>query len=120
MRWLIGLISLVKQELKSVVDERKIKEQSIARQTVSSMSYDLDSSLWVVAIKPVEHFMVGETVSLLDLDVWRCPGAEDGVVVLVLVDGDGVVDVVSDRLQPAVPKLFALYCSVLDRFLLFF
>lgn len=53
------------QELETVLNERKVEEDTIASETVSAMTNNLDTSYWVVAIEAREDFVVGEAVFLL-------------------------------------------------------
>lgn len=52
------------QELETVLDESKVEKDTISSQTVSTMTNDLDTSYWVVAIEASENFVVGEAFFL--------------------------------------------------------
>ena len=82
------------------------------------MANELDSSIGVVHLRARHDLMVGEAVLLLDRVALRGPFLSHLVEVFVVVDGDGVVDIVADSFAASVTE-FLLFCGfLLNLFLL--
>lgn len=99
LRRLQGYVFALGQELEAVVDEGLVQEDAPALQEVAAVSNHLDAALGLVAVEAREHVVVGETVAFLDSHARGRPRADQLVVVLVVADGDRVVDDVSDRAE---------------------
>lgn len=74
------------------------------------MANHLDTGLRVVAVNAQQQLVVRQQLAAVlladgDFAVGGHPGVDDGVVVLVVVDGDGVVDQVADAAESLVHGL---------------
>lgn len=97
-RRLVGLVALAEQKLETIVDEGQVEEKAVASQAVASVADDLDTTLRVVSVQTSQDFVVRKAVLLADLDTLRGPCADQLVLVFIVADGDGLVDVVANRL----------------------
>ena len=92
----VGLVALVEEELEAVVDESEVEEETVASQAVASVAGDLDTALGVITVQTGEDFVVGKAVLLCDFNTLRGPVANQLVVVLVVADRNGIMDVVAN------------------------
>lgn len=89
-------VSLAGEELETVVDQGLVEEDSPLLEEVTTVTDNLNSTLGLVTVKASENIVVGENVALLNGNTLGGPGTEQLVVVLVVADGNSVVDKVSD------------------------
>jgi hypothetical protein len=137
---LVGSISLVEEELQAVVDKGQVEEQAVSGQAVSAVTNDLDATLRIISIQTGQNLVVRKAVGSFHDSIGRGPGLDDLVVILlelrrsawetiylsldtpmiiylVVAHGHGLVDVVSNGANLAVPFQFLLNSSILSRLL---
>jgi hypothetical protein len=96
---LVGCVALVEQELKTIVDERQVEEETVASEAVTPVSNDLHAALGVVAVQSCEDAVMWDSVLLeLGLPALRRPCLHNSVVVLGARHRHILVHVVADRL----------------------
>lgn len=82
------------------------------------MAHDFDAPVRVVTVDSCEDFVMGQAVALLDREALGSPCSLDGVVVLIVADGDGVVYDVPDGLDLGLESGLLLGCLLCEALLL--
>ena len=70
------------EEVKTVVDQGLVEEKTPVSEEITTVTNNLYTALWVVAVESGENFVVGEDISLFDSDSFRCPLSLQRVEVL--------------------------------------
>jgi len=77
-------VALAREEFETVVDKSLVQEDTPLLQEVSTVTDDLDTTLRFIAVETGKNVVVGQNITLLDLDTVWCPCADKLVVVLFL------------------------------------
>lgn len=115
---LVGLVAFAEEKFKTVIDKGKVEEQTIAGQTVASVTDNLDTTLGVVAVKAGEDFVVGKDILLFDSSALGSPVPDELILVFVVADGDRVVNVVADALGCLPEGTLLVLCLIFQLLLL--
>jgi hypothetical protein len=82
LRRLVGLVTLVEEKLQAIVDEGQVQEETVARQTISSVADNLYTTLRIIPVQASKDLVVGETIGPLHNSIGGGPGLDDLVVIL--------------------------------------
>ena len=120
--WLDHIVSSLHQEMDSEIDEGVVEKNTVTFQEVTSVPGNLLASFWIVTAEGFQDFVVIESTSFVgDLDVWDfAPCLDNEIVIFVVVNGDGVMDDVSDFVDFGVDFFEELSFGDFGLFLFFF
>lgn len=117
-RGLDGIVVAVRKEMQAIVDEGLVEQDPPLAEEVATMTDQLHASVWIVDFSALHDFVVGKAVFLLDGVSFGSPLLGDLVEIFIIVDGDGVMDIVANGLAAFVAEFLLLDGFLFNGFLL--